>query len=282
MAMATISSTLLFFLFWLHVIMTACEDSFGPDFGASKICISSMNYTANSTFNTNLHTLLSTLTSHTEINYGFYNFSHGQNSDKVYAIGLCRGDLKVDECRSCLNSSQANLRQLCPNQKEAISWEEKCMLRYSNRPIFHTMDTSPPYYMHNTYNATDVDEFNKVLGGLLRNLREKAAGGDSRRKYATDTAIVANFQPINGLMQCTPDLSRQDCGDCLDWSISTLPKFAKDKVGALVLLPSCNLRFEIYEFYNSTAILDPPLPPALPPAPLSLHQGIITLFTVIY
>ncbi|KAL9297002.1 hypothetical protein ACSQ67_022898 [Phaseolus vulgaris] len=272
MAMATISSTLLFFLFWLHVIMTACEDSFGPDFGASKICISSMNYTANSTFNTNLHTLLSTLTSHTEINYGFYNFSHGQNSDKVYAIGLCRGDLKVDECRSCLNSSQANLRQLCPNQKEAISWEEKCMLRYSNRPIFHTMDTSPPYYMHNTYNATDVDEFNKVLGGLLRNLREKAAGGDSRRKYATDTAIVANFQPINGLMQCTPDLSRQDCGDCLDWSISTLPKFAKDKVGALVLLPSCNLRFEIYEFYNSTAILDPPLPPALPPAPLSLHQ----------
>ncbi|XP_068487671.1 cysteine-rich receptor-like protein kinase 10 isoform X2 [Phaseolus vulgaris] len=268
MAMATISSTLLFFLFWLHAIMTACETTFGPDFGTSKFCDSSMNYTANSTFSTNLHTLLSTLTSHKEINYGFYNFSHGQNSDKVYAIGLCRGDLKVDECRSCINSSQANLRQLCPNQKEAIKWEEKCMLRYSNRPIFHTMETSPPYYTNNDENATKVDEFNKVLGGLLRNLREKAAGGDSRRKYATDTAFVDNFQPIHGLMQCTPDLSRQDCGDCLDWSISAIPTFAKDKVGALVLLPSCNLRFEIYNFYNSTVILDPPLPPAS----LPLHQ----------
>ncbi|KAK7374326.1 hypothetical protein VNO80_07754 [Phaseolus coccineus] len=261
MAMATISSSLLFFLFWLHAIMTTCEAGFRPDFQTSKFCNSNMNYTANSTFNTNLHTLLSTLTSHTEIDYGFYNFSQGQNSDKVYAIGLCRGDLKVDECRSCLNSSQANLTQLCPNQKEAISWEEKCMLHYSNRSIFHTMETYPFYYMHNANNATDVDEFNKVLGGLLRNLREKTAGGDSRHKYATDTAIVANFQPIYGLMQCTPDLSRQDCGDCLDWSISSIRRYSKDRVGALVLLPSCNVRFEIYQFY-----------PALPPASLSLHQ----------
>jgi len=265
--------TVLLFLFGLHAIFTTSEASFGPNFEASKYCITSMNYTANSTFNTNLHTLLSTLTSHTEINYGFYNFSQGHDSDKVYAIGLCTGDLKPDDCRSCLNSSQAILTQLCPNQKEAIKWEEKCMVRYSNRSIVHTMESSPPYHMHNNNNATDLEEFNKVLGGLLRNLRDKAAGGDSRRKYATDTAIVARFQTIYGLMQCTPDLSTQDCSDCLDWSISSIRRVSKDRVGAVVLRPSCNVRYEIYPFYDPTTILDP----APPPASLSLLQGKFSL-----
>lgn len=36
--------------------------------------------------------------------YGFYNFSNGQDLDKVYTFGLCRGDKKKqDELRSCLN-----------------------------------------------------------------------------------------------------------------------------------------------------------------------------------
>jgi len=266
----------LLFLFGLHAIITTCEASFAPTFEASVFCNTSMNYTANSSFDTNLHTLLSTLTSHTEINYGFYNFSQGHDSDKVYAIGLCTGDLKPDDCRSCLNSSQAILTQLCPNQKEAIKWEEKCMVRYSNRSIFRTMETSPYWPMHNNNNATtDVEEFNKVLGGLLRNLRDKAAGGDSCRKYATDTAIVASFQTIYGLMQCTPDLSKQDCADCLDWTISDIRRFSEDRVGALVLRPSCNVRYEIYPFYDATAILDP----APPPASLSLHQGKFHCYT---
>ena len=107
------------------------------------------------------------------------------------------------------------------------------------------------------------------LGGLLRSLRDKAAGGDSRRKYATDTAIVASFQTIYGLMQCTPDLSRQNCADCLDWTISSIRRVSKDRLGAVSFQPSCNVRYEIYPFYDPTIILDP----APPPASLSLHQG---------
>lgn len=61
-------------------------------------------FTANRTYHTNLNTLLSNLTSNKGIDYGFYNLSYGKNTDKVYAIGLCRGDVKPDECRSCLNN----------------------------------------------------------------------------------------------------------------------------------------------------------------------------------
>ncbi|RYQ93805.1 hypothetical protein Ahy_B09g100046 isoform B [Arachis hypogaea] len=48
-----------------------------------------VNSRANSNYAKNLNTLLSTLTSNTKINYGFYNSSYGQNTDRVNAIGLC-------------------------------------------------------------------------------------------------------------------------------------------------------------------------------------------------
>jgi len=66
----------------------------------------------------------SSLYSNTEIDYGFYNSSYGQNSDKVYAIGFCRGDVHVnlDDCRGCLNITTSLLKKHCPNQKETIGW----------------------------------------------------------------------------------------------------------------------------------------------------------------
>ncbi|XP_061353841.1 cysteine-rich receptor-like protein kinase 29 [Gastrolobium bilobum] len=222
------------------------------------------NYTPNSTYHTNLNTLLSTLTSNTEIDYGFYNFSYGQNSNKVNVIGLCRGDVRPDECRSCLDDSRVNLTQLCPNQKEAIVWFDICMLRYSNRSIFGIMETSPFFNLWNGYTATEVDKLNQVLGNLMRNLKDRAASGDSRRKYA---AANATFQNLYGVVQCTPDLSRLDCNDCLDEVISEFPTLFDGQLGGRVVRPSCNgVRYETYGFYEPTPISDTDVPP---PTPLS-------------
>ncbi|KAL9317352.1 hypothetical protein ACSQ67_013869 [Phaseolus vulgaris] len=230
-----------------------CDDSHG-------------NYTANSTYSTNLKTLLSTLSSNTQIEYGFYNFSYGQNTDTVYAIGLCRGDQQPEECRSCLNNSRVDLTESCPNQKKAILWSDKCMLRYSNHTIFNQMETFPGYYMWNQANATDATQFNEVLGNSMKSLKDTAASGDSRRKYATaENATGLNFQTIYGLVQCTPDLSQQECTQCLDGAISEIPTCCNGKVGGRVLRPSCNIRFETYSFYGATTTLDPD-PEAPPPS----------------
>ena len=136
------------------------------------------NYTTNSTYHTNLNTLL---TSNKEINYGFYNSSYGINSDKVNAIGLCRGDLKPKDCRNCLQNSTVFLTQLCQNRKQAIGWydDDRCMLRYSNRSIFGLYDIGPYYEAWSLKTATNEDEFDKVRKQLLDNLRNRAASGDS-------------------------------------------------------------------------------------------------------
>ncbi|QCE06788.1 serine/threonine-protein kinase PBS1 [Vigna unguiculata] len=222
------------------------------------------NYTANSTYSTNLNNLLSTLYSNTQINYGFYNFSYAHNTDTVNAIGLCRGDVESDKCRSCLKNSTLDIKQRCPNQKKAIMWSDLCMLRYSNETMFHKMETFPGYYWWNLENVTEPDQFSQVLGNLMKTLRGIAASGDSRRKYAA-AENSTNFQNVYGAVQCTPDLSHQQCNQCLEGAISEIPTCCNGKVGGRVLRPSCNIRFETYSFYGTPTTLDP-VPESPPPS----------------
>lgn len=225
------------------------------------------NYTTNSTYHNNLNTLLSTIVSNTKIDYGFYNFSYGENTNKVNAIGLCRGDLKPNECRNCFNGSRANLTQLCPNRKEAIFWyeDERCMLRYSDRSIFNVMEDAPMFRSNNDNDSINVDLSNQVVTRLLEKLATRVASGDSRVKYAADKEPGPKYETIYGLVQCTPDLSMAACNSCLVESLEQIPGCCKNKIGGRVVKPSCNMRFETsYLFY--TPIATPPPPPPPPPA----------------
>ncbi|WVY99068.1 hypothetical protein V8G54_031219 [Vigna mungo] len=256
--MASVSFTLFSFLPFLCVIVIISQSS------AQTPCDNSKgNYTINSTYHNNLNTLLSSFSSHTQINYGFYNFSYGQGEDQVFAIGLCRGDLKPDECLKSLNDSRVSLAASCPNQKEAIMWTVECMLRYTNRSIFGVMENQPTNKNYYDLNVTgSMAEFNASLESLMRNLTRIAASGDSRRKYATGSAPAPNFQTIYGQAQCTPDLSSEDCTKCLDEAVSIIPDCCSGKAGGNVVKPSCRIRFDPYIFYGPTLKLDPDAPPS--------------------
>ncbi|KAK2405021.1 putative receptor protein kinase [Trifolium repens] len=247
-----------FFYFLLLLIISIVSQAKAQPNFLYNFCINKNgNYTANSTYQNNLNILLSNLSSNKEIDYGFYNFSYGQNTDKVNAIGLCRGDVKPDICRNCLNDSRVLLTRLCPNQKEAIGWYDNCMLRYSNRSIFGIMEGLPSFYMSNSKNVTQVDQFNQVLGDLMKKLKEKAASSnDSRVKYSTgnETDVNLNFQTVYGLVQCTPDLSFQDCTRCLDDAIYEIPTCCNNKMGGRVIKPSCSFRFESALFYDAPVV----------------------------
>ncbi|KAL2948469.1 hypothetical protein AAZX31_20G126200 [Glycine max] len=154
------------------------------------------------------------------------------------------------------------------------------MLRYSNRTIFGNLEVKPGYCVWNLSNVMDGDESKQALANLMRKLKDVAASGDSRRKYATDNVTTGNFETIYGLMQCTPDLSEIQCNDCLDGAISRIPHccnitFCGGGVRPScniaycggVIRPSCNIRFENYRFYNHTTMLDPEIPPSWPASP---------------
>lgn len=228
------------------------------------------NYTTNSTYHKNLNTLLTTLTSNTDINYGFYNFSFGENNDRVYSIGLCRGDLLPNDCRRCLNGSRENLTSVCPNQREAIFWSEneRCMLRYSDRLILGVMEDAPDFSSNNLDDSVDVSLSDEVVTTLLNNLTSRAAKGDSRIKYAVGSLPGPQYEVIYGLVQCTPDLSENDCNSCLAENLQQIPSCCKGKIGGRVVRPSCNMRFETsFLFYEPRASPPPPPPSPLSPPP---------------
>ena len=269
--MAMVCSKLLF----LSAICIFIAQAFAQPSFLYHFCLDNGNYTSNSTYKANLNQLLSSVSSNTEIDYGFYNSSYGQNPDKVYATGLCRGDVKPDVCRSCLNNATNLLPLLCPNQKEAIGWYDYCMLRYTFRDIFGIMEASPAFYMWNNNNVSaNVDQFNQDLRTLLDSQRIQAAKGGSLRKFAAGNATAPNFQTLYSLVQCTPDLSEQDCSDCLVGAMGDIPQCCDGKQGGRVIKPSCNLRYEVSLFYDPTSItvLSPPLVPPVSPSPPSTNS----------
>ncbi|XP_070677635.1 cysteine-rich receptor-like protein kinase 10 isoform X6 [Malus domestica] len=236
------------------------------------------NYTTNSTYQTNLNRLLSSLPSDENGNgYGFYNASYRLNSsnEHIYAIGLCRGDVTVGDCRSCLNNSRYDLLQRCPNQKEAFGSYEKCNLRYSNRSIYGVMETEPsrpsPYYWNiNNISSSELDGFNQELEKLLDSIRREAAAGGSLRKFAFGNTSAPTFQTIFALAQCTPDISEQNCSDCLVGAFAYSSNFY-GKVGGGVNKPSCYFRFDLYPFYDPTTVKQLPSPPPIHSPPPSTN-----------
>ncbi|WRX27422.1 Protein kinase domain - like 10 [Theobroma cacao] len=227
------------------------------------------SFTRSSAYEANLNRVLSSFSSNTANDYGFYNISSGQGSDAANAIALCRGDVNSGDCLDCIHNAATELRNLCSNEKEAIIWYENCLLRYTNRSIFGGAETNPSFYMWNVNNVTDLDAFNQALIALMDNLSTNASSGTSLRKFATGSAEVTASQTIYALVQCTPDLTGPACSSCLSQAIALLPSCCNSKQGGMVFGPSCNLRFDIKRFYNLAAPDTPLPPPSAPESSLS-------------
>ncbi|CAL2266831.1 unnamed protein product [Prunus armeniaca] len=115
----------------------------------------------------------------------------------------------------------------------------------------------------NTRVYNNKDTFYKIRDKLynVMDLRGQAAGNGSLRKFAIGTATAPNFQTIYGLAQCTPDLTEQVCSDCLGSSLADIPECCQGKEGARISKPSCDVRYEIYRYFDPTTVRPLPSPP---------------------
>nr|GEV52706.1 putative receptor-like protein kinase At4g00960 [Tanacetum cinerariifolium] len=237
-----------------------------PDF-RYHICGEDGNYTRNSTYQRTLDTTLSTLPN-TNNGFGFFNFSAGDqsSSERVYSVALCQGDLEPDVCRGCINDSIIKLPQLCPNQKEAVGYYGRCLLRYSNVTLLGKTEREGVVFLLNAVTASDPDRFNGALGPLMDQLRAAASGGDSLLKYASGNTPGSGLITIYGLVQCTPDLSETHCNDCLEYLSNIYAASYSGRIGGTAFLPMCRYSYDIQRFYNGSTLVSPP-PSSPPPNP---------------
>jgi hypothetical protein len=75
---------------------------------------------------------------------------------------------------------------------------------------------------------------------------------------------------IYGLVQCTPDLAPGTCQECLGRLRDDMPGLFNGTAGAQFNAVWCNLRYELYPFYDGSPVVNlvapPPPPPPLAPA----------------
>ncbi|KAK9062815.1 hypothetical protein SSX86_020005 [Deinandra increscens subsp. villosa] len=264
-------------LFQLSIISILLIKTTGTDF-LHYSCDTDGNYTTNSTYRKNLDITLSTLPATTN-GFGFFNSSTGRGTDRVNSAALCRGDLEPALCRSCLNDSVVRLREVCPNQKGAVGYYDECWLRYSNKTILGNTGEDDGVFLRNTQNASDPDGFSRATRLLLNELRDDAAAGGSLRKFASGN--TTGPATINGLVQCTPDLSGPKCSDCLDKAIRGFFVQFGGHIGGRILQTACNFRYEVYRFFNgSTLVVSPPPISAATPPVSSATEGTIMVLQI--
>lgn len=234
--------------------------------------------TTNSTFQSNLRTLFSSLSSNATANNDFHNSTvTGRNSsDTVYGLFMCRGDTDTSTCSKCVANVTQKLSSdsECSLSKQAVSWYDECMVRYSNRSFFSTADTRPGAFLFNTANVSNQESFMSLLFATMNDTADEAASFSGGAKYATKEANISGFQSLYCLAQCTEDLPRQECRRCLEDAIGNLPRCCEGKQGGRVLYPSCNIRYELYPFYQSPASAAPaPSPAGIVPPTTSSSSG---------
>lgn len=242
---------------FLSLLVTLISQAIAkPDYQYCVCITEGGDYAPNSTYQTNLNTVLLMLTN-TQNDYGFYNASYGEDPDRVYAKGLCRGDVTPHDCVTCLDNSRFLLLKQCPHQKRVAGGYDECMLHYSYRAVLGYYDSDFRVYLRNETKVTDWDEYSYVLKMLLSRLTVKAATTDSslNRKFASGnaTSLSLSSQTIYAAVQCTPDLTVAQCSDCLDGAISEIPKCCNNKLGGVVIKFTCNFRYENYRFYEPKA-----------------------------
>ncbi|KAJ0101318.1 hypothetical protein Patl1_03701 [Pistacia atlantica] len=122
------------------------------------MCPNTTTFNRNSTYQSNLNFLLSSLVSNATgsngFSTGFYNTTAGQDPDKVYALFLCRGDVTPTTCKDRVNFATSDILKLCPVEKQSIIWYDQCFLRYSDASIFSAVDGDPSVIMSNPNNVT--------------------------------------------------------------------------------------------------------------------------------
>ncbi|CAD5183517.1 unnamed protein product [Musa acuminata subsp. malaccensis] len=233
-----------------------------------QVCSTSAgNFTANSTYESNLNLLLSSLVANGSAP-GFFTDTVGQIPNQVQGLVLCRGDTNLTTCGSCLSNVTVEILRLCADNKDAVVWEDECLLRFSNRQFLSTLDNDPTAALPNLNQVNyEADRFNKVVNDLLDSTADWAAYNSTKR-YATGQAfnVTQAVPTIYGLAQCTPDMSTSDCRQCLKGVLQGLPRSLQ---GARNQGVRCNIRFEVTPFYDGTPIISllSPLTDATAPTP---------------
>ncbi|WZZ46878.1 hypothetical protein YC2023_043137 [Brassica napus] len=141
-------------------------------------------------------------------------------------MGMCAPGAEPNVCSQCIETASDGLLQNCQNQVDAFSWsgdKTLCLVRYTNRSFSGLLGMEPRGAIASTadtnLNQTHFDSvWTKLMFGMISNISSSSSAGNNASKYYAgedDVVQLPDFRNISALMQCTPDVSSEDCDVCL-------------------------------------------------------------------
>ncbi|XP_074267436.1 cysteine-rich repeat secretory protein 4-like [Silene latifolia] len=229
---------------------------------AGGVCDESENVSTTSKYHNNIISLLDNFLNQSS-HYKFFNASSGTGGDLVNGLYVCRPDVSLDTCHSCLEAAVDTFNQYCFGVKEIFIWYQECMLRYSNHTIFAILETKPWNSGHSNLNVSRPDIFPTILNKTLGSIIAKASMPNNEDRFAYDNTTFTAFEGLYGMAWCTPDITPSNCKRCLDTAFSRFSKCCNNALAqrASVHLPSCILKYDTAPFIFGYS------PPQLAPSP---------------
>jgi len=225
-----------------HADLTFSED---PLYLSHNCSSNNKTLVSNNASQISLNTLFSYLSS----NATKRKYYEADVNSTVYGLFMCRGDVSYCVCEKCVQNATRQIALDCKSFQEGIVWYSHCMVRYSFRKIFRTVETSPKFSeLNKTVGIEEQSFFSVTLAKTLDKVAVMAGDSDDRfGKYSTK---LNDQQTLYTLAQCTHDLPTDDCKGCLGILIGTeIPWSGLKSIAGRVHYPSCNIRFEFSQFY---------------------------------
>jgi hypothetical protein len=213
----------------------------------------------------------------------FATTTYGQSPDIVYALALCRGDGSA--CGECIANWFDKGLNLTQCDRVSSNYRTCTIVYGADGNILAAPSNTTGGYGDNTppfqdWNIKNVSRDIPLIVGLTRELLvatvEKAASMVPRR-YATgvmDMERVTTYPKVYSQVQCTPDLSTDECSACLHRLLGMVNSTMALRMGGQMGVTRCYFRYEAYQFYDAEPLLSLPSPPATAPAPtLTKHMS---------
>ncbi|KAJ4906177.1 putative cysteine-rich receptor-like protein kinase 39 [Raphanus sativus] len=223
-------------------------------------CYGSSN--SNSSYAQNRDNLFSSFASKVVNNGGFFNASLGQYPNKVYVLGLCARGYEQKSCLSCVEKLTLETQRDCPNIMDSFIWgaddggRVSCLVRSSNHS-FGNLELDPPLIApspNHFAQSVNMTLFMLQWESTVNKTLEAATKADNssvHKYYSAVHAQFTEFSDVYMMMQCTPDITSQDCKQCLGESVKYFREQFRGKTGGMASFPSCLFRWDLYAFQGA-------------------------------
>ncbi|CAO2037619.1 unnamed protein product [Urochloa humidicola] len=197
-------------------------------------------------------------------NYSFGNdtfTSGGAEEDTVYGLATCLADTDMPDCAACLKGAAAELNATrCASRRDMVIWYPQCLVRYDNASFFGVADTSPArrFMVPNPFNFSDPVALDRARTSLAGRMLAAAAESPVRLAFDEEEVNSSTKAKLQGLAQCTEDLSLDQCRRCLAAHTVWLAACCAFMKGVRLNGASCYLRYELFAFAPGT-------PPSMEP-----------------